>query len=367
MADIYIGLMSGTSLDGFDAVAVAFTPTDIKVLETCNLDMPEELGRNILQLCYPGFDEINLLAEIESEIAHTCARAVKELLSKASLNPEQVRAIGCHGQTVRHLPEKGFTLQAGDPSLLAELTGISVVADFRRRDMAAGGEGAPLVPAFHYYVFNRVPGNNLVVNIGGISNITVLPDAKDQPVTGFDTGPGNLLMDYWCLKHTGQSYDDGGQWAASARADSKLLKTLLSDPFFSKAPPKSTGRELFSPQWLDFMLEEFGHLSPPEVQATLCKLTATCIARAIQEHASDTDRVFCCGGGANNQTLMKMLAAELPDISVTTTAEAGVDPQWMEAIAFAWLARQAIHRQPGNLPAVTGAKGPRILGGIYPA
>ncbi|MGB1272336.1 MAG: anhydro-N-acetylmuramic acid kinase, partial [Endozoicomonas sp.] len=303
MSEIYIGLMSGTSVDAMDAVAVSFSGSKVSMIASHSRKHSTQLKEDIQRLCQPGPNEIELTGRVVPGIALLSASTVKELLNKANLSPAQVAAIGSHGQTVRHRPEIGFTLQLDDPSLLAELTGIPVVADFRRRDMAAGGQGAPLVPTFHHGVFTSPTEHRVVVNIGGISNISILPPENSQsPVAGFDTGPGNLLMDAWCQQHLHQPYDKGGQWAGSEPHDAALLKSLLSDPYFHRPPPKSTGRELFNPDWLKQRLKGFEKLSTGRVQATLCCLTAQCIANGIQQYAPDTREVFACGGGANNLT-----------------------------------------------------------------
>ncbi|WP_419833918.1 anhydro-N-acetylmuramic acid kinase [Endozoicomonas atrinae] len=367
MSDIYIGLMSGTSLDAMDAAAVHFDGNNPSLLANHSTEWPAELKGKIQQLCQPGHDEIRLMAEVDPAIAYAAAETVNALLDKAGLTADQVKAIGSHGQTIRHIPELGYTLQIGDPNILAEQTGITVIADFRRRDMAAGGQGAPLVPTFHHAVFTSKTAHRVIINIGGISNISILPaeSSGQNSVTGFDTGPGNLLMDYWCQQQWGQPYDEDGFHAAQEPHDPILLETMLSEPFFRLPAPKSTGRELFNPAWLNSMLEGFRGLSPSTIQATLCRLTARCIADAIQQLAPDTDEVFVCGGGANNKTLMAMLSEEIPGRRLGPTSELGVDPQWVEAIAFAWLARQNMLKLPGNLPAVTGASGLRLLGGSY--
>lgn len=374
MSEIYVGLMSGTSLDAMDAVAVRFDGRLPVLLATQTTEWPTDLKEKIQQLCQPGKDEIRLMAEVDPAIARVSAETVKSLLVKAGLTAAQIKAIGSHGQTIRHIPELGYTLQIGDPNILAELTGISVVADFRRRDMAAGGQGAPLVPAFHHAVFTDERLHRVVVNIGGISNISILPatnrsgSSKEQSTaTGFDTGPGNLLMDYWCQQQWNKPYDQDGFHASQEPYDPILLETMLSEPFFRQPSPKSTGRELFNPFWLSSMLEGFKGLSPTTIQATLCRLTARCIADAIKHDAPETDEVFVCGGGANNKALMGMLKEEMPDKQLGVTAELGIAPQWVEAIAFAWLARQNILNLSGNLPAVTGASGLRMLGCVYPA
>lgn len=365
MATMNIGLMSGTSLDGIDAVVVSMNDSGLSILASHSIDMPVDLKAKIQKISQPGDNEIGLMAEIIPEFVHLSAEAVRAVTEQASLSPKQITAIGSHGQTVRHLPDKGFTLQLDDPSLLAELTGIKVVADFRRRDMAAGGQGAPLVPAFHKAVFGNPQEDRAVVNIGGISNITVLPKNASQPVIGFDTGPGNLLMDHWCQQNLGLAFDRDGRWAASDVHDEILLETMLSEAFFRQAPPKSTGRELFNPQWLNHMIQGFSGLSPASIQATLCRLTARGICDAIKLHAPATQAIYVCGGGALNKTLMTQIDAMLPDIEINTTAQLGIDPQWVEACAFAWLAQQNIDELAGNIPSVTGASGLRILGGIY--
>ncbi len=365
MTEYFIGLMSGTSLDGMDAALVSFNGETIQVIATLSTPMPANLKDNITRLCQPGLNEIAMMAQIDPGIARFSAKAVNTLLEQTNFKPDQITAIGSHGQTVRHLPEVGYTLQLGDPSLLAELTGITVVADFRRRDMAAGGQGAPLVPAFHHHVFSTGNEPRAIINIGGISNISVLP-ADQSEVFGFDTGPGNLLMDYWCQKNLNKAFDENGSWAASAVHDAILLETMLSEPFFRQPPPKSTGRELFNPSWLHNMLEGFSGLSTATVQATLCRLTARGITSALQQHTPGTKAVYVCGGGARNETLMKMLREEHSSARFMTTDELGIAPDWVEAIAFAWLAKQTLNHQPGNLPAVTGATGLKILGGIYP-
>lgn len=367
MSGKYIGLMSGTSLDSLDAVLVEIHPNGIQLLTSHSLPLAEPLRQAIQGLCHSGNHEIEQLAITDLEIARLSAQVVNELLARVQEDPSKIAAIGSHGQTIRHRPGQGYTLQIGDPSLIAELTGITVVADFRRRDLAAGGQGAPLVPAFHQWLFASQKQHRVVVNIGGISNISILPSAQSEPVTGFDTGPGNLLMDYWCRRHKGTAFDQDGHWAASAEPHAGLLHSLLAEPFFQQPPPKSTGRELFNPQWLQAQLQAFPLVSADEVQATLCQLTARGIAEAIMAYAPGSEAVFVCGGGAHNTTLMNRLQAELPEKTVATTAVLGLEPGWVEATAFAWLACQTLARRPGNLPDVTGAKGLRVLGGIYPA
>ena len=294
---------------------------------------------------------------------------VQQLLGDADVKAEAVAAIGAHGQTVRHRPgefdDVGYTLQINNPSLLAELTGIPVVADFRSRDLAAGGQGAPLVPAFHRALFARDDQPVAVLNIGGISNLSLLPAGAGE-VLGFDCGPGNALIDHWCQAHNGQPYDDGGRWAASGQVLPALLAQLEAEAYFAKAPPKSTGRDLFNPTWLAARLGT-SEAAPADVQATLAELTARCCASDLQRHGPGSRTLVVCGGGALNRHLMARLRALLPEVEVVSSAERGLPPQEVEAAAFAWLARSTLRREPGNLASVTGARGARVLGAIYPA
>ena len=368
-----IGLMSGTSLDGVDGVLVDFAE-GTQVLWHASRGFDAALRAELLALNTPeGRDELHRAALAANALARSYAEVVRELLQATGLAPSQIAAIGAHGQTVRHRPQMfdgtGYTLQLNSPALLAELSGVAVVADLRSRDVAAGGQGAPLVPAFHQGVFGRPGETVLVLNIGGIANLSVL--AGDGTVLGFDCGPGNALMDGWCQTHTGQPYDDGGQWAATGQVLPALLDRLLAEPFLQQPPPKSTGRDLFHADWLA------GHLSasatsaadarPADVQATLTEFTARACAGAVQRFGRGGGELLVCGGGAFNTQLMQRIAALLPGVAVDTTAARGLPPQQVEAAAFAWLARQALLGLPGNLPAVTGARGPRILGAIYPA
>ncbi|EPD41683.1 MULTISPECIES: anhydro-N-acetylmuramic acid kinase [Delftia] len=368
-----IGLMSGTSLDGVDGVLVDFAE-GTQVLWHASRGFDAALRAELLALNTPeGRDELHRAALAANALARSYAEVVRELLQATGLAPGQIAAIGAHGQTVRHRPQMfdgmGYTLQLNSPALLAELSGVAVVADLRSRDVAAGGQGAPLVPAFHQGVFGRPGETVLVLNIGGIANLSVL--AGDGTVLGFDCGPGNALMDGWCQTHTGQPYDDGGQWAATGQVLPALLDRLLAEPFLQQPPPKSTGRDLFHADWLA------GHLSasatsaadarPADVQATLTEFTARACASAVQRFGRGGGELLVCGGGAFNTQLMQRIAALLPGVAVDTTAARGLPPQQVEAAAFAWLARQALLGLPGNLPAVTGARGPRILGAIHPA
>ncbi len=350
--------MSGTSLDGLDAALVSFSPP--RLLASHRAPFPASLQRELLALCRPGRDEIRRLMAMDVALGRLSARAVHGLLRKAGIQAEKVRAIGSHGQTIRHNPQGAYpsSLQIGDPNIIAELTGITTVADFRRRDMAAGGEGAPLVPAFHRAIF---PADSTVVNIGGMANATCL--AMDG--RGFDTGPGNVLMDAWARRHLKAPFDQGGRWAASGRVHQGLLERLLSEPFFARPPPKSTGRELFNLPWLDGILAGMDPIPPGDVQATLAELTAASIAGALKRWSSP-GRIWVCGGGVHNAHLMERLACLLSPCPVASTADLGVDPDWVEAMAFAWLARETLNARPGNVPRATGARHPALLGGIYP-
>lgn len=369
MSELYIGLMSGTSLDGVDGVLINFANGPLQVLAHQHAPFDPPLRSQLLALNQSGPDELHRSALAANALSRLYAQVVRSLLADAQLQAAQVRAIGAHGQTVRHQPGLhdgiGYSLQIQNPSLLAELSGIAVVADWRSRDVAAGGQGAPLVPAFHQAVFGQVGQDLAVLNVGGIANLSVLSAQGDA--LGFDCGPGNVLMDLWCQRHKGQAYDDAGRWAASGQVQADLLTRWMQEPFFHKAPPKSTGRDLFHAQWLDKHLAAGPALAPQDVQASLCALTAESIALAVSKHAPRSSRLMVCGGGAYNQCLMAMLQSRLPWLSVASTAESGLSPSQVEAAAFAWLARQTCLGLPGNLPKATGAKGARVLGGIYPA
>jgi len=360
--DHYIGLMSATSLDGVDAALLQFSKSSHRIVGKSFTPFEDGLRKRLLAVHEPGSNELHEVALLGNELAHIYARAVRELLVEANTASALVQAIGCHGQTIRHRPDAGYTVQLGNGALLAELTRNIVVCDFRSRDIAAGGEGAPLVPAFHQAMFAHPSIHRVIVNIGGIANLT---DLRLGAVQGFDTGPGNMLMDAWIQRHLGKSFDQDGAWARGGSCVKGLLRTLLDDAFFSRNPPKSTGRDLFNLPWLDKHIS--GKENPRDVQATLLELTASSIARAIQRWCTGVKEIYVCGGGAANPVLMSRLSAELPGLAVATTRELGIDPDWVEACAFAWLARQALLLQPGNLASVTGAAGPRVLGAIYPA
>lgn len=360
--------MSGTSLDGVDAALLEFSsePGTSRLLHTHSLPYPAELRAELLDLHSIGNNELERTAITANTLSRLYAEVVHKLLASAGIHPKQIQAIGCHGQTIRHQPQLGFTMQIVNASLLAELTGITVVADFRARDIAAGGQGAPLVPAFHHAAFGHATLNRIVVNIGGIANLSYLP--AQGTVTGFDSGPGNMLMDAWTELHLGQRYDESGQWAASGQVIPELLQQLLTEPYFTQPPPKSTGRDLFSLGWLQTYLRP--DYAAQDVQRTLLELTAVTITSAIHQYCLTSDgayidEVYLCGGGAYNSALLQCLQQLLQPIPIRLSDALGISVSWVEAAAFAWLARQTLDKLPGNLPAVTGASGPRILGAVY--
>lgn len=360
---LVIGLMSGTSLDGVDAALVDFSHLPPQTLATFWVPYPIPVREQAMQLQHPGDNELHIAALLAGDLARCYAQAVKQVLTNSGVPASQVAAIGCHGQTVRHQPDAGYSLQINNPALLAELTGITVVADFRSRDIAAGGQGAPLVPGFHAEVFGAPESHRIILNIGGVANVTDLNPC--QPVRGFDCGPGNLLMDAWIEANNGLPYDQDGHWASQGKSLPSLLAKLLAHDFFRASPPKSCGRDEFNMHWLSQCLG--GNERAEDVQATLAELTALTIAQAIQQWCGNPDEVFVCGGGVHNATLMGMLRHYLPTCRITSTGFLGQPPDWVEAVAFAWLAWQTLNGQPSNLPTVTGACAPRILGAIYPA
>lgn len=357
-------------MDAVDAVLVEFTGDRPHLIEKHSLPLPLSLRQALQNLAHSGVDELDRMACLDSAVARLFADAVTVLLSKIQIEPSKIRAIGSHGQTIRHCPvdPEPYTIQIGNPNLITELTGIATVADFRRRDMAAGGQGAPLAPAFHAAFFRQPGEARAVINIGGIANITILPSDPTHPVSGFDTGPGNVLLDAWAQRYIGTSMDHGGAWSNSGGVIAALLDCLLEDRYFTLQPPKSTGREYFNLHWLEGKLTAWeDKAKPQDIQATLVQLTICSIARAIQQYAPKTERVLICGGGVHNRTLLNGLSDRLKNVTVQSTAAHDVDPDYLEAIGFAWLAKRTLDNRPGNLPEVTGARGPRILGGIYPA
>lgn len=365
--ELYIGLMSGTSLDSIDAVLVRFTPS-FELCSAYSHPMPSELRQQIMQLTQPGDDEIERLGRVDIALGETFADAALCLLRQAGVATDAIKAIGSHGQTVRHRPDAGFSLQIGDPNRITERTGITTVADFRRRDLAAGGQGAPLVPAFHEALFRSPTADRVIANLGGMANITLLPADPMTPVLGYDTGPANVLMDGWIEHNRLGCYDRGGAWAATGTVDTKLLNALLAHPFFHAAPPKSTGREDFNPNWLNTVLAQLDpEPAPEDVQATLLELTAITLCDAMRNHLLMEPEVYLCGGGSHNSRLVERIRARLTDCRVGSTTVLGLDPDWVEATAFAWFAMRTIQQQTSSLPEVTGAKGPRILGTICPA
>jgi anhydro-N-acetylmuramic acid kinase len=355
--------MSGTSLDGVDAVLAEIRESGTRLRAHARQIFPDALRAELLALCTPDCNEIDRASEAGNQLARLYATATRAVLDAAGVDARAVRAIGCHGQTVRHRPERGYTVQIGNPALLAELTTITVVADFRSRDIAAGGQGAPLVPAFHASAFGSADEARVVLNLGGIANVTLL--AREGGVRGFDTGPGNCLLDLWIQRVQGARFDDGGAWAAGAAPDAGLLERLLDEPFFAQAPPKSSGRELFNATWLD---QRVRNGEPPRVvQATLLELTAVSAARAILAHAPSAARVILCGGGTRNDALRARLTTLLAPRPVEASDAWGLAAEQVEATAFAWLAARALAGKSAGLPSVTGARAARVLGAIYPA
>jgi len=368
---LYVGLMSGTSVDAIDSALVRCGSNGVAILTTHQHIIPPELKKRIAAISYPGSDEIERLGILDRELGQLFAEAANELLLAAKTQPAQVRAIGSHGQTIRHRPpsaatrnEESFSLQIGDPNTIAELTGITTVADFRRRDIAAGGEGAPLAPAFHAVALAKPGVNRAIVNIGGIANTSFLEGSELR--MGFDTGPGNTLLDHWIMRHQGKSYDRNGQWSAAGQVNQALLEKLLAHAYFKRVGPRSTGKEAFNLAWLDSCLVGLNKIAAADVQATLTELTSTTITRAIRNSPIDVSEIYICGGGAHNRHLMLRLAEQLAPATVASTSVIGMDPDWVEAATFAWLASRTLEGLAGNSSTVTGATGARVLGGIYP-
>jgi len=366
-AALYLGLISGTSADGIDVALAGFDPAP-KLHAGITVAYPRDVRRRIVDLAQgDGRIALDELGSLDVEIGRAFAAAAGQLLSQTGVPASRIRALGSHGQTVRHRPASAipYTLQLGDPNVIAETTGIVTVADFRRRDMAAGGQGAPFAPAFHAAVLGRGTGGRAVVNLGGIANVTVLPQHSQEAVIGFDTRPANCLLDAWAELQLGKSADIGGIFAASGMVRPALLDRMLEEPYFRLPPPKSTGREVFHPAWLQRQLDGFT-FAAADVQATLLELSARTVADAIRRHAPGVDEALVCGGGVHNPVLMAALARALAPTPVSSIAARGIDPDFVEAMLFAWLARERLNERPvADLPAVTGAQGPRVLGGIY--
>jgi anhydro-N-acetylmuramic acid kinase len=366
-ADLFAGVMSGTSLDGIDAVVARFSATGAActTLGSAHVAMPAALRSTLLALQTSSSDELARAARASVALADLYAVAVIDAAHDAGVPTSDILAAGVHGQTVRHRPQEHWTIQLNDPARVAERLGVTVVADFRRRDIAAGGQGAPLVPAFHASLFGRSDRRRAVLNLGGIANLTLL--APGQPVLGFDTGPANVLLDAWHAKHFRTPVDVDGRWAASGTVSPGLLDSLMREPYFGLRPPKSTGRDLFDLQWLEGKLAGYpDDLEPPDVQGTLLALTVRSVAEALRRAMPDVDDLLVCGGGARNPVVMAALASELRPCPVRPTSDEGVAVDHVEALAFAWLAREALAGRPGNVATVTGAQGPRVLGAIYP-
>jgi len=362
MGDYYIGLISGTSMDGIDAALVIIDESSVDVIQTHKHDYPAELQQQLSAAkLNTGIRSCGDVADLHGKVGECFRDAANELLAAAGIDASMVAAIGSHGQTIRHEPEieEPYSLQIGNANIISNGTGIITVADFRSADIALGGQGAPLTPAFHEWLFNKNGATRVILNMGGIANITVLR-GESTATTGFDTGPANTLLDAWIAKHRSEPFDRDGRWAAQGKVDIDLLGRLLADPYFAAEPPKSTGFEHFNLEWLD--AAGVNERDPVDVQATLSALTANSIAAAIHRHAGDPSDVFVCGGGVHNSDLLQRLRLALPGISVTTTESAGLDPDWVEAVAFAWLAMRNLQGLPGNLPAVTGASRPAVLG-----
>lgn len=360
--ELYVGLMSGTSLDGVDAVLADLSAAKPRLVADLHRPFDAGLRDRLLALNAPGVNELERAALAGSELSRRYASAAAELLARSGTAAARVRAIGCHGQTVRHRPDRGYSIQLGNAALLAELTAIRVVADFRSRDLAAGGQGAPLAPAFHAAVFASQAEDRVVLNLGGIANLSWLP--RTGGVTGFDSGPGNCLLDLWISKCLGETHDAGGEWAAGGAVLPGLLDRMLSEPYFAARPPKSTGRDLFSELWLRAKLG--GGEEPRAVQATLLELTARSVREAISSQCGGAARVIVCGGGARNAALIRRIAELAAPAALESSGRHGIEPQLVEATAFAWLAKQALEGRQAGLASVTGARGPRVLGAIYP-
>ncbi|MBZ2170424.1 MULTISPECIES: anhydro-N-acetylmuramic acid kinase [Marinobacter] len=364
--DAWLGLMSGTSMDGIDAVLVSFDGPTVNLHGTQTLSFPDNIRHRLLAVSQNqgSPDEVG---ELDTIIGSLFADAANQVIERSGIDRPSIRAIGSHGQTIRHQPDgfAPFSIQIGNPAVIAEKTGITTIADFRRRDIAAGGQGAPLVPAFHKAFFGSADQDRCILNLGGIANITWIPCTGQQPITGFDTGPANALIDAWCHNQLGLPYDSDGHWAQEGMVDKRLLEDMLSDAYFTRPAPKSTGKERFNLGWVKTMIQRHEDLGPADVQRTLLQLTVESIVRQLPD--ASNSQIYVCGGGTKNPLLMSELAKALQPTKVSLTSELGLDPQWVEPVAFAWLAERALSGRSGNLPDVTGAKGERILGAIYQA
>ncbi|XP_037046429.1 anhydro-N-acetylmuramic acid kinase-like [Bradysia coprophila] len=368
--DYYVGIISGTSMDAIDAVLVDYSTMPGKIIATCSEPMPDDIRSDfgLLQLVPSNPFTFLLLGKLEVQIGKAFAQTVNKLLQATNLQKVHIKAIGSHGQTVWHQPdgENPFTIQIGDPNIIAEETGITTVADFRRRDMAVGGQGAPFAPVFHEALFRNAAEDRIVLNLGGIANISVLPKNLEKPITGFDTGPANTLSDLWTQKYLSKSFDENGHWAASGCINEGLLKLMLKDPYFDRPNPKSTGREYFNFVWIDKNLQSFNtSVKPADVQATLVELTALTVLKGIQQCGLTSGSLYVCGGGAKNCHLMERIRYHVATFKILSTCELGIPAEWMEALAFAWFAKNTINGQSVNLTNVTGARKAVILGGIY--
>lgn len=354
-------------MDAVDAALVSFSEHSLTIKETLSLPYPEQLRQRLL-LATRNQVDADQLGELDTLTGQHFGKTAAELISRSGISKDQIAAIGSHGQTIRHQPggPAPFSMQIGNAACISEITGLTTVADFRSRDLAAGGQGAPLVPAFHQWLFGSEQQDRCILNLGGIANITWLPAAGRKPVAGFDTGPANALMDAWCLDQSGRHFDENGHLAGEGVIHTDLLASMVSDAYFSKAPPKSTGKERFNLDWIHTHLQRFPELAPADVQRTLLQLTVITILRQMPQESAGM-KVYACGGGTFNSLLMNELRVGLGSVALTTTADLGLDPQWVEPVAFAWLAKQTVDGLAGNLPEVTGARGKRVLGAIYPA